>query len=139
MEESQFLNGGGEYLASNILTPLNPIVWGTNVVSKIMTPPKDQRRGVRNRGESLSHVTPADPLLPYTNKCPLRDYSPFDRHYKVAFVFSVFLFNWGYFPWVLLVTISNLRCSLCKLPSLIIYLCGVYPIKTAFLSISKEF
>ena len=34
---------------------------------KIMTPPKDQRRGVRNRGESLSRVTGQEYLVAVKN------------------------------------------------------------------------
>ena len=45
-EGSWFLNGG-QYLASNILTPLNPIVWGEKSCLQNNDSPQDQRRGVR--------------------------------------------------------------------------------------------
>ena len=58
IEGNEFLNGWSiSYKQYSNPLHLNATVWMINVVCKIMTPLKEQRRGVRNQGKSLSRVT----------------------------------------------------------------------------------
>ena len=49
---------GGEYLASNILTPLNPIVWGVKCCLPNNDSPKRSKEGSqKSRGVIISRYT----------------------------------------------------------------------------------